>query len=150
MIKTFALATIILLIATLPAMASDRFIKKLTLPSGQTVVISEGEFETRSIGSFSIRLYQTAPAGDETTFFISGLINARDGFVEKATLSDIDSDKKPEVIVVIRSVGTGRYLSAYAFEIINDQRMNLISQVEGLQAEANPISALKRLKPRNT
>ncbi|MDX2464912.1 MAG: PliI family lysozyme inhibitor of I-type lysozyme [Porticoccus sp.] len=147
MTKTSALATIILLIGTLPAMASDRFIKKLTLPSGQTIVISEGEFEARSIGSFSIRLYQTAPAGDETTFFISGLINARDGFIEKAILIDIDSDKKPEVIVVIRSAGTGGYLSAYAFAISNDQKMNLISKVEDLQAEANPISALK--KPRS-
>ncbi|PKI15831.1 PliI family lysozyme inhibitor of I-type lysozyme [Colwellia sp. 12G3] len=148
MTKIFALATIILLLGTLPAMASDRFIKKLTLPSGQTIVISEGEFEARSIGSFSIRLYQTAPAGDETTFFISGLINARDGFIEKAILSDIDSDNKPEVIVIIRSAGTGGYLSAYAFEISNDQKMNLISKVEGLQAEANPISALKKPRAR--
>jgi len=40
----------------LPAMASDRFIKKLKLPSGLTAVISEGKFEARSIGSFSVRL----------------------------------------------------------------------------------------------
>jgi hypothetical protein len=53
--------------------ASDaRFVQKLALPGNQTVVIAEGDFESRSIGSYSIRLYSTRDAlpGDDTTFFI--------------------------------------------------------------------------------
>ena len=148
MTKTFVLAIIMLLIGSLPTMASDRFITKLKLPSGQTAVICEGEFEARSIGSFSIRLYQAAPAGDETTFFTSGLISARDGFIEKVVLGDINGDEQPEIIVVVRSVGTGSYLSAYAFVIDKGQKLILGSLVEDLQSEADPVSALKKPESR--
>ncbi len=144
MTKTFVLTIFMLLVNVSPAIALDRFITKLKLPSGQTAVISEGEFEARSIGSFSVRLYQAAPAGDETTFFTSGLISARDGIIEKVVLSDINGDKKPEIIVVVHSAGTGGYLSAHAFTIGNDQKLILNSIVEGLQPEADPISALKK------
>ena len=148
MTKTFVLAIIMFLIGSLPTMASDRFITKLKLPSGQTVVICEGEFEARSIGSFSIRLYQAAPAGDETTFFTSGLISARDGFIEKVVLGDINGDEQPEIIVVVRSVGTGSYLSAHAFAIDKGQKLIPSSLVEGLQSEADPVSALKKPESR--
>ena len=144
MTKTFIFAIIILFIGNLPATASERFITKLKLPSGQTAVISEGEFEARSIGSFSILLYQAAPAGDETTFFISGLISARDGFIEKVVLDDVNGNEQLEIIVIIRSVGTGSYLSAHAFMIGKNQKMTLISTVDGLQAGADPVSALKK------
>ena len=141
MMKIFTLIIILLLIANESAIASDRFVTKIELPSGQTVIVSEGEHEARSIGSFSIRLYQAAPAGDETTFFISGLIDARDGFIEKVILDDINGDEKLEVIVVIRSVGTGGYLSAHAFTI-DKQQLILSSTVEGLQSAADPVAAL--------
>ena len=147
MIKAFVLATIMLLIGTLPAVASERFITQLELPSGHTAVVSEGELEARSIGSFSIRLYQAAPAGDETTFFINGLINARDGTIEKVVLEDINNDEQAEIIVVVRSVGTGGYLSAYAFTISKNQRLFLCFIVEGLQAEADPVLALRKYEP---
>ena len=133
-----------LLIGVPHAMASDRFIKILKLPSGQTAVISEGEFEARSIGSFSVRLYQAAPAEDETIFFISGLTSARDGFIERVVLSDINGDTQPEIIVVVRSAGIGSYLSAHAFMTSNGQKLTLNSIVEGLQSEADPVSALKK------
>ena len=77
--KTFALLIVMFFIGALPVTASDRFITKIKLPTGQVAVVSEGEFEARSVGSFSVRLYQAASAGDETTFFSSGLIHARDG-----------------------------------------------------------------------
>jgi len=144
MIKTFLLSLIMFLTGVTHAMASDRFIKILKLPSGQTSVISEGEFETRSIGSFSVRLYEAATTGDETTFFTSGLISARDGFIEKVVLSDINGDSQPEVIVVARSAGTGGYLSAHAFTISSDQKLILISIVEGLHPEADPVLALMK------
>ena len=117
---------------------------KLSLPSGQTVVVSEGEFEARSIGSFSVRLYQAAAPENETTFFTSGLVSARDGVVEKVMLADIDSDDLPEIMVVVRSVGTGSYLSAHAFSIDKDQRLILLASVEGLQSTADPVSALRK------
>ncbi len=146
MTNIFVHVTIIFLIGILPAVASDRYIIKLKLPSDQTVVISEGEFEARSIGSFSVRLYQAASAEDETTFFTDGLIGARDGYIERVVLSDINGNKQPEIIVIVRSAGTGSYLSAHAFTIGKSEKLALYSIVEGLQSEADPVAALKQLK----
>ena len=143
MAKIFVLAIFMILNGMSPAMASERFIKKLKLPSGHTAVISEGEFEARSIGSFSVRLYQPAPTGDETTFFTSGLVSARDGYIEKVVLTDINGDEKPEIIVIVRSAGTGGYLSAHAFTVGKNEELTLNSIVEGLQSGADPVSALK-------
>jgi hypothetical protein len=130
----------------LPAMAADRFTIKVKLSSGQTVVVSEGEFEARSIGSFSIRLYEAATAGDETTFFSSGLIRGRDGVIENVVLDDINDDEQPEIIVIVRSVGTGNYLSAYAFAVGKHQQLISSSVVEGLQPGTDPVSALRKSK----
>jgi len=134
------------IIATLTVEASERFVQKIKLPTGQMVVVSEGEFEARSLGSFSIRLYQAAPPTDETTFFISGLVSERDGVVEKLVLADIDGDAETEIIVVVRSVGTGSYLSVYAFGV--DQKMTLVpvASVTGLSAAADPVAVLRNLE----
>lgn len=142
--KKLLFIIVFVLISSQNAIASDRFIKKLKLASGQTAVISEGEFEARSVGSFSVRLYQAAPADDETTFFISGLISARDGFIERVVLSDINGDMQLEIIVVVRSAGTGSYLSAHAFTIGGGQKLTLISMVEGLRPESDPVLAFKK------
>jgi len=145
--KSFALVTVLLLTGILPGMASGRFVTKIKLPSGQTVVVAEGEYEARSIGSFSVRLYQAASGANETTFFTSGLISARDGVIEKVVLGDINGDEQPEIIVVVRSVGTGGYLSAQAFTV-NEEQLIPASMVEGLQTEADPLAALRKLEPK--
>jgi hypothetical protein len=122
--------------------AEDRFVSKLTLPTGATVVVAEGDFEARSIGSFSVRLYEAASAEDETTFFVSGLIHSRDGVVEDLTLADVDGDLHQEIVVIARSVGTGSYLSAYAFSAAGD-KLIFRAEVEGLAPDADPVEALR-------
>ena len=139
----FALTMALLVSVTLHARESDRFITKVKLPSGQTAVIAEEDFEARSIGSFSVRLYDAAPTEDETTFFTAGLIRARDGSIETVLLADVDGDKRPEIIVNVRSVGTGSYLSAHAFAF-DKQRLALRAAVEGLPPEADPVAALRK------
>ena len=148
MMKIFALAVVLLLTGILPAIASGHFVTKIKLPSGQAVVVAEGEFEARSIGSFSVRLYQAATGANETTFFTSGLVRSRDGFIEKVVLDDINDDGQPEIIVIVRSVGTGGYLSAQAFTVGEDQQLVSASIVEGLQAEADPVAALRKSESR--
>ena len=145
MTKAFLLVMVTLVFAASSAAAAGRFVTKLSLPSGQTVVVSEGEFEARSIGSFSVRLYQAAAPENETTFFISGLVSARDGVVEKVMLVDVNGDQLAEIIVVVRSVGTGSYLSAHAFSIDKDQTLILLASVEGLQSTADPVAALRKM-----
>lgn len=127
----------------LPAQSQERFVSKLALPKGGTIVVAEGDFEARSTGSFSIRLYDAAELPDETTFFSSGLIRARDGVVEKVIMGNINRDPEQEVIVTVRSAGTGSYLSAHAFSAAKG-KLSFITMVEGLAADADPIAALRK------
>jgi len=133
----------ILVAAPVRAAETPRFVSKVKLPSGQTAVIAEGEFEARSIGSFSIRLYDAATGDDETTFFASGLVSPRDGTVEQVTLADLDEDRSPEIIVKVRSAGSGGYLSAAAYRVTGKQ-IALASTVEGLAPGADTVAALKK------
>ena len=81
------------------------FVEKLALPSGQTAVVAEGDFEARSIGSYSVRIYsrQSGQPDDDTTFFSSGVIRARDGTVEKVFLAELGNDDPPSLVVAIRT-----------------------------------------------
>jgi hypothetical protein len=125
------------------AVAQDRFLGKVKLPKGETVVVAEGDFETRSTGSFSIRLYEAADAPDETTFFSSGLVLGRDGVIEKLMLANVNKDPQEEIVVTIRSVGTGGYLSAHAFAAVKG-KLTRIASVDGLAASADPVVALRK------
>lgn len=120
----------------------DRFSDRLTLASGETIVVEEPEYEARSIGSFSVRVYAPAGSGDATTFFKSGIVRARDGVVEKIMKADVDGDGTEEVVVVARSVGTGNYLSAWAFSYRNGTLVSL-AEVLALPADADPVRALR-------
>ena len=107
-------------------------------------MIAEGDFEARSIGSYSIRVYSRASAhpDDDTTFFSAGVIRPRDGTVEKAFLANIANDASPSLVVVIRSAGSGGYLSADAFTIAN-KTVIFRASVSALPGNADPVAALK-------
>ena len=132
---------------------SDLFFQKIKLPSGQTAVVSEGDFEARSIGSYSIRVYEPgSEPNDDTTFFTVGIVRERDGSIEKVLLKDVDGDGQREIVVIIRCVGTGSYLSAEAFAV-GKNRLVLCAKVAGLDKNADPVVALakavlkRKLKP---
>jgi hypothetical protein len=141
--RIWVTAMVVLLTTSVSAAAQDRYVFKLTLPTGKTVVVAEGDFEARSIGSFSVRLYEAAAAPDETTFFTSGLIRARDGVVENVMLADIAGDQQQEIVVTVRSVGTGSYLSAHAFAVVKD-KLVFLAAVDGLAADGDPFTALRK------
>ena len=143
--KIRILAILLLLSAAVSAAAEERFVAKLQLPTGQTVVVAEGDFEARSMGRFSVLLYQAAEAADATTFFVAGLVSPRDGGVESVTLADINGDQQPEIIVTARSAGSGGYLTAYAFTFSQDTLV-LQATVEGLNPGTDPTIALRNAK----
>lgn len=145
--RIWVTAMVLLLAASVHAAAQERFVSKLTHPTGKTVVVAEGDFEARSIGSFSVRLYEAAAAPDETTFFTSGLVRPRDGVIEKVILADVDGDRQQEIVVIARSVGTGNYLSAQAFAVAKD-KLIVRAVVEGLAADADPVAALRKSRKR--
>ena len=63
----------------------------------------------------------------------------------QAQLNDGEICELAEIIVVVRSVGTGSYLSAHAFSIDEDQTLILLASVEGLQSTADPLAALMKM-----
>ena len=99
-------------------------------------MVAEGDFEARSIGSYSVRIYSTksAQANDDTTFFSAGIIRARDGTIDKVFLADLGNDGPPSLVVAIRSAGSGGYLSADAFSI-GKNTVVLRASVAGLACE---------------
>jgi ecotin len=120
---------------------TGHFVEKLA-SLRQTAVVAEGDFEARSIGSYSVRIYsrQSAQPDDDTTFFSSGVIRARDGTVEKAFLAELGKDDPPSLVVAIRTAGSGGYLSADAFTV-GMTAVVLRASVAGLPANADLVVA---------
>jgi ecotin len=130
--------------------STARFVRKLVLPERQAAVIAEGDWEARSIGSYSLRLYSTraAAAPDDTTFFTAAITRPRDGMVEQVLLVPLGQDETPAIIVVIRSAGSGGYLSADAFSF-TESSVALRGSVSGLSANADPVLELQQALTRN-
>ena len=61
---------------------------------------------------------------------------ALDGVIEKLVLADIEGDAQTEIVVVVRSVGTGSYLSAYAFGVVQRKTLVPVASITGLSATA--------------
>ena len=132
-------------LTSLSVMADEnRFIKSIHVSTNLCLVISEGEKEWRSQGSYTVRLHdwvddKRLPAGA----FYSGLVRPRDGTLENVFLIDVDGDGKKDVIVTIRVVGTGAYQSADAFKIQGEE-LTLLAHVQDLLPTANVVTALKK------
>jgi hypothetical protein len=130
--------------ATVSPDTNARYMQKISLPSNQTAVVAEGDLEARSIGSYSVRLYASdaAQAADDTTFYQSGILLERDGSIEDVRLADIDGDGRDEIVVIIRSVGSGGYLSAQSLSFANNC-IEARTKVTNLPKDADPIAALE-------
>ncbi len=143
--NTAVLGILLISAVSLAAAESDRFVQKMKLASGQTAVVAEGDFEPRSTGSFSVRLYSGENPHFHTDDFLGGVIHQRDGSVEKVVLADVDGDGLEEIVVIVRSIGTGSYLSVHAFAI-DKKRLVLQASVADLARDADPVSTLKKTK----
>lgn len=123
---------------------AQRLVHKQALPDGRTLVVAEGDFEARSIGSYSVRLYAagSVQASDDVGIFVAGLVRARNGTLEKVGLESLRPGEAPSLIVTTRSVGSGSYLSADAFQVVGNKLL-LRAFVADIAADADPVAALK-------
>lgn len=135
--------------AALPATPPHdaRVVRRLRFDRRLAVVVAEGDFEARSLGSYSVRVYRVDTASqpdDETTFFAFGTVRPRDGSVERVWRADaLRIGNVPALVVSTRSAGRGRYLSADAFEL-TPREIRLRATVSGLRPDADPVAALAR------
>jgi hypothetical protein len=122
----------------------NRYLKKITLPFGRgIVVVSEGDFEPRSLGSYAVRWYSVANPEFPFDDFQAGCIRPRpNGGIEKLLLREIDGDGAKDVVVLIRSAGNAGLLSAEAFGF-KARQVKVIVSVEDLEANADVARALR-------
>ena len=122
-----------------------RFITQIQLPDNRsTIQVAEGDNEPRSIGSYAIRLYGGANPDFPLDDFITGQIYPRDGAVERVINTDLNGDGVGEVVVIIRSAGSGGYLSADVFSWQNKTLKRILS-ISDLGPKDDPVAELKQL-----
>ncbi len=137
------LAVVLAVAATALASGETARILSRVLPgTSMVVVVAEGDFEPRSVGSYSVRTYAGANPRFPYDDFTAGTVRPRDGAVDDVVFSDLDHDGSLEIVVVIRSAGTGSYLSADAFRL-HGTTLLLVGSVSGLAKDADPIRALE-------
>ena len=94
-----------------PPATGGRFVGEYKLPNGMTAVVAEGDREPRSIGSYSVRIYDDLHAGR----YISGTIRPRDGFIREVRAGEVDRNGRDEIVVFIETAGSGRYVTTDIF-----------------------------------
>ncbi|AWM78522.1 PliI family lysozyme inhibitor of I-type lysozyme [Phenylobacterium parvum] len=133
-----------LLATAAPAFAAD--VNRIVLNGSDeglavNVVADEGEGEPRSTGSYALRLYKSGDPSYPFDAFLAGAVRARDGALEALKFADLNRDGKNEIIVVVRSAGSGGYLSADAYRL-QKGALVLAASKSGLPADADPVAAL--------
>jgi Periplasmic lysozyme inhibitor of I-type lysozyme len=125
--------------------AADRFVERVGLPDGQSLVVAEGDDESTAGGSYTVRLYvaDSARSGDAAPRYASGIILARDGAIEDVALADLDGKGREQLVVVVRTAGATGSRSAQAIAF-KDKRVEARSHVENLPDDADPVAALTR------
>lgn len=115
--------------ATHAAVARDGVV--VTLPDQKFAVISEGDKEGRSIGSYSIAIFKDKYLNE----FVTGAIFSRDGSIftdageVRAEFADITGDGEKELIVSKLTAGSGDYLEVDALKL-QPEAIELISRIQ--------------------
>lgn len=132
------------LLSTTVVFAKDG--QQIKLPDGHTAVISTGDLEPASIGSYTVSVYKDLSTGS----FMSGIILPRDGSVftdagkARVDFADITGNGQRDMIVKMVSAGSGNYVSGDALQINKAGKISRISHVEDLSPNTDVTAALKR------
>lgn len=142
-IAIFTLEIVVAAKIVFAAEQEHRFVEIFQFPAApELAVVAEGDFEPRSIGSYALRVYGGSSKEFPTDDFIVGLIRPRNGTIEDLRFDDVDGDERPEIVVTIRSTGSGGYLSADTFRY-RSRLLEFIGSVSDLAKGADPIQALR-------
>jgi hypothetical protein len=124
------------------AATSARFVGTMKFPAApEVVVVAEGDCEPASVGSYSVRIYSGLNPYFPLDEYVTGVVRPRDGAIEQVKFPDVDGDGHAEIVVVIRSAGSGSYVSADAFTYAN-KSITLLASVSGVAKNADPLPVL--------
>ena len=132
--KILCLAAAILSVQGVHAAEDGRFVRKLALGGGLTAVVAEGDYEPRSIGTFSIHVYRDLHTGD----YVAGLISLRDGFIRDVRVAGTNGPVR--IIVQTETAGSGAYRTDHVFAF--DPATNKLTKEEAEPSRATPPRAL--------
>jgi hypothetical protein len=139
-----SLAALILTASSFAADNGSRVIKSGIYPATKgMVVVAEGDYEPRGIGSYTLRVYAKNDPAYPYDEFLTGTIRPRNGTVESLTFADIDRDGTAEIIVTTRYVGSGNYVTVDAFRL-RKKNLQLVTSIAGMDASKDAIQALKK------
>lgn len=113
------------------------------LSDTRLVVVAEGAGEPRSAGSYALRLYHVYDPQLPLDGFRHGLVRPRDGSLEQVLVLDLDADGRNELVVIIRSAGSGGYVDAELYGVL-DERLHLCARLAGQPADADAAALLRR------
>ena len=138
------LAALIVSASSYSADNGSRVIKTGLFPATKgMIVVAEGDYEPRGIGSYTLRVYARNDPAYPYDEFLTGTIRPRNGTVENLTFADIDRDGTPEIIVTTRYVGSGNYVTVDAFRL-RKKNLQLVTSIAGMDANKDAIQALKK------
>ena len=142
-ISALAIAAVVVVPRTSPEQSDRELVG--TIP-GTTLVVTanEGVREPHSIGSYALRLYAPFDTAWPYDNYIDGAIRPRDGVLNGFVFGDLDADGALDIVVVVRSAGSGGYLSADGF-VVRAKRLTFVGHVEGLSPLADPLIHLQKL-----
>ncbi|WP_443255987.1 PliI family lysozyme inhibitor of I-type lysozyme [Xenorhabdus sp. IM139775] len=141
--KNIAIPAVITLLLSAPAGARDG--KLIKLPDKRFAVLSIGDLESASIGSYSIAIFKDK----DLTDFETGAVFERDGSVfedngnPRVTFADIDGDASKELIVSKLTAGSGNYLEVDALKI-TQKNVKLLTRIY-INGNNDPARSLRAI-----
>ncbi|WP_244183365.1 PliI family lysozyme inhibitor of I-type lysozyme [Xenorhabdus kozodoii] len=117
--------------------------KLIKLPDKRFAVLSIGDLESESIGSYSIAVFKDKDLSD----FETGGVFERDGSVfedngtPRITFADIDGDGSKELIVSKLTAGSGNYLEVDALKI-TQKNVKLLTRIY-INGNNDPVRSLR-------
>ncbi|MBD2811451.1 PliI family lysozyme inhibitor of I-type lysozyme [Xenorhabdus sp. Vera] len=145
--KNIVIFSLITLSLSTPVIAKNGTL--IHLPDTRFAVLSVGDLENASVGSYSIAVFKDKELID----FETGGIFSRDGSVfddsnkPRITFADIDGDGSKELVVSKLSAGSGNYLEVDALKI-TDKNVKLLVRIN-INGKNNPIKSLRALCKRS-
>jgi hypothetical protein len=142
-----------LLLLSSPSIADDNDTGEIVRQAGDKLMVAAmGNGEPRSIGSYSLHIYQ-----QDRDRYITGHVAPRDGSLADAWMHDLDRDGNPEVMVWLRGAGSGGYgtLDVYTLDgatlqqvVISEPATDVMQGYQGHDSFTLSGNTLQRKFPR--